>query len=122
MGVYSPSSDHYAAPCYHHDHAITCARAAGRCSRVDRAPRRRPRAAPWSGCLAGGRSRASPSPNPSPTQVIPSWTGRRLSRAFPAWTFLAAVSTYNLKEAAENLTLTNRNPTNPNPNNLTLTT
>ena len=49
---------------------------------------------------------ASPSPNPSPTQVIPSWTGRRLSRAFPAWTFLAAVSTYNLKEAAENLTLT----------------
>ena len=45
---------------------------------------------------------ASPSPNPSPTQVIPSWTGRRLSRAFPAWTFLAAVSTYNLKEAAEN--------------------
>lgn len=37
-----------------------------------------------------------------PLSVIPSWTGRRLSRAFPAWTFLAAVSTYNLKEAAEN--------------------
>ena len=42
---------------------------------------------------------ASPS---FPISVIPSWTGRRLSRAFPAWTFLAAVSTYNLKEAAEN--------------------
>ena len=42
---------------------------------------------------------ASPS---FPLSVIPSWTGRRLSRAFPAWTFLAAVSTYNLKEAAEN--------------------
>ena len=37
-----------------------------------------------------------------PTAVIPSWTGRRCSRAFPAWTLLAAVSAYNLKEAREN--------------------
>ena len=36
-----------------------------------------------------------------PTAVIPSWTGRRCSRAFPAWTFLAAVASYNLKEARE---------------------
>jgi hypothetical protein len=37
-----------------------------------------------------------------PTAVIPSWTGRRCSRAFPAWTLLAAVSSFNLKEAREN--------------------
>lgn len=37
-----------------------------------------------------------------PTAVIPSWTGRRCSRAFPAWTLMAAVSAYNLKEAREN--------------------
>jgi hypothetical protein len=36
-----------------------------------------------------------------PTSVIPSWTGRRLARAFPAWTLLAAVTSYDLKEAAE---------------------
>jgi hypothetical protein len=36
-----------------------------------------------------------------PLSVIPSWTGRRLARAFPAWTLLAAVSSYNLKEAVE---------------------
>ena len=36
-----------------------------------------------------------------PTAVIPSWTGRRCSRAFPAWTLLAAVSSLNLKEARE---------------------
>jgi len=36
-----------------------------------------------------------------PTAVIPSWTGRRCSRAFPAWTLLAAVSAFNLKEARE---------------------
>jgi hypothetical protein len=36
-----------------------------------------------------------------PTAVIPSWTSRRLSRAFPAWTFLAAVTSFDLKEAAE---------------------
>lgn len=36
-----------------------------------------------------------------PTAVIPSWTGRRCSRAFPAWTLLAAVSSFNLKEARE---------------------
>uniref|UniRef100_A0A7S3AHN2 Uncharacterized protein n=1 Tax=Haptolina ericina TaxID=156174 RepID=A0A7S3AHN2_9EUKA len=37
-----------------------------------------------------------------PLSVVPSWTGRRLARAFPAWTLLAAASSYNLKEAAEN--------------------
>jgi len=36
-----------------------------------------------------------------PTAVVPSWTGRRLSRHFPAWTFLAAASAFNLKEATE---------------------
>ena len=36
-----------------------------------------------------------------PLSVIPSWTGRRLARAFPAWTVLAAVTSYDLKEAAE---------------------
>lgn len=36
-----------------------------------------------------------------PTAVVPSWTGRRLSRAFPAWTLLAAATSLNLKEAAE---------------------
>lgn len=39
---------------------------------------------------------------PHPLSVIPSWTGRRISRAFPAWTFLAAVTAYDLKEATEN--------------------
>ena len=39
---------------------------------------------------------------PFPMAVVPSWTGRRTSRAFPAWTLLAAVSSYTLKEAAEN--------------------
>ena len=34
-------------------------------------------------------------------QVIPSWTGRRCSRAFIAWTLLAATHSINLKEAAE---------------------
>jgi hypothetical protein len=37
-----------------------------------------------------------------PMTCIPSWTGRRLARAFPAWTLLAAVTSYDLKEAAEN--------------------
>lgn len=36
-----------------------------------------------------------------PTSVIPSWTGRRLARHFPVWTLLAAVTSYDLKEAAE---------------------
>ncbi|CAB9503048.1 expressed unknown protein [Seminavis robusta] len=36
-----------------------------------------------------------------PTSVIPSWTGRRLARAFPAWTLLAAVTSLDLKEATE---------------------
>jgi hypothetical protein len=36
-----------------------------------------------------------------PLSVIPSWTGRRLARAFPAWTLLGAVASYDLKEAAE---------------------
>ena len=36
-----------------------------------------------------------------PLAVVPSWTGRRTSRAFPAWLLLAAVSSYNLKEARE---------------------
>eukprot|EP00588_Corethron_pennatum_P030781 CAMPEP_0194326588 /NCGR_PEP_ID=MMETSP0171-20130528/37205_1 /TAXON_ID=218684 /ORGANISM="Corethron pennatum, Strain L29A3" /LENGTH=389 /DNA_ID=CAMNT_0039086229 /DNA_START=27 /DNA_END=1196 /DNA_ORIENTATION=+ len=38
---------------------------------------------------------------PHPVAVIPSWTGRRVSRAFPIWTFLAAVTAYDLKTAAE---------------------
>eukprot|EP00617_Octactis_speculum_P018074 CAMPEP_0185760628 /NCGR_PEP_ID=MMETSP1174-20130828/19536_1 /TAXON_ID=35687 /ORGANISM="Dictyocha speculum, Strain CCMP1381" /LENGTH=315 /DNA_ID=CAMNT_0028441531 /DNA_START=257 /DNA_END=1204 /DNA_ORIENTATION=+ len=38
---------------------------------------------------------------PFPMAVMPSWTGRRCSRAFPAWTLLAAVSSYNLKDARE---------------------
>ena len=37
-----------------------------------------------------------------PLAVVPSWTGRRLSRHFPAWTLLAAASSFNLKEAVEN--------------------
>ena len=37
-----------------------------------------------------------------PTTVIPSWTSRRLARAFPAWTLLAGVTAYDLKEATEN--------------------
>lgn len=36
-----------------------------------------------------------------PISVIPSWTSRRLSRAFPAWTLLGAVASFDLKEAAE---------------------
>jgi hypothetical protein len=39
---------------------------------------------------------------PHPLSVIPSWTGRRLARAFPAWTLLAAVNSFDLKEATEN--------------------
>jgi len=37
-----------------------------------------------------------------PLSVVPSWTGRRLARAFPAWTLLASVCSFSLKEAAEN--------------------
>ncbi|KAL9179163.1 hypothetical protein ACHAXT_008453 [Thalassiosira profunda] len=37
-----------------------------------------------------------------PISVIPSWTSRRLSRAFPIWTLLGAVTSFDLKEAAEN--------------------
>jgi hypothetical protein len=37
-----------------------------------------------------------------PISVIPSWTSRRLSRAFPAWTLLGAVTSFDLKEATEN--------------------
>jgi hypothetical protein len=44
---------------------------------------------------------AMPLVMPYPYAVCPSWAGRRCSRAFPAWTFLAAVSSFNLKEAAE---------------------
>lgn len=36
-----------------------------------------------------------------PISVIPSWTSRRLSRAFPIWTFLGAVTAFDLKEATE---------------------
>jgi len=39
---------------------------------------------------------------PHPLSAIPSWTGRRLARAFPVWTMLAAVTSYDLKEATEN--------------------
>lgn len=39
---------------------------------------------------------------PHPVSVIPSWTGRRLARIFPAWTLLAAVTAFDLKEATEN--------------------
>jgi len=38
---------------------------------------------------------------PFPHAVIPSWTGRRCSRAFVAWTLLAATNSFNLKEAVE---------------------
>lgn len=37
-----------------------------------------------------------------PVSGIFSWTARRLPRAFPAWTLLAAVTAYDLKEATEN--------------------
>ena len=37
-----------------------------------------------------------------PVAVIPSWTSRRLSRAFPIYTLLGAVTSLDLKEAAEN--------------------
>lgn len=37
-----------------------------------------------------------------PYSVIPSWTSRRLSRAFPIYTFLGAVTAFDLKEATEN--------------------
>ena len=37
-----------------------------------------------------------------PLTVIPSWTSRRLARAFPAWTLLAGVAAFDLKEATEN--------------------
>jgi hypothetical protein len=37
-----------------------------------------------------------------PISVIPSWTSRRLSRAFPIYTFLGAVTCFDLKEATEN--------------------
>lgn len=37
-----------------------------------------------------------------PAAVIPSWASRRLSRAFPAWTLLGAVTSFDLKEATEN--------------------
>ena len=36
-----------------------------------------------------------------PIAVIPSWTSRRLSRAFPIYTLLGAVTCLDLKEAAE---------------------
>lgn len=36
-----------------------------------------------------------------PVSVIPSWTSRRLSRAFPIYTFLGAVTAFDLKEATE---------------------
>ena len=36
-----------------------------------------------------------------PISVIPSWTSRRLSRAFPIYTFLGAVQALDLKEATE---------------------
>ncbi len=38
---------------------------------------------------------------PFPLAVVPSWTGRRCSRAFPAWMLLAAASSFSLKEARE---------------------
>lgn len=38
---------------------------------------------------------------PHPLAVVPSWTGRRISRAFAQWTLLAAVTSYDLKEAVE---------------------
>ncbi len=37
-----------------------------------------------------------------PISVIPSWTSRRLSRAFPIYTLLGAVTAFDLKEATEN--------------------
>ena len=36
-----------------------------------------------------------------PLAVVPSWTGRRCSRAFAAWTLLAATASFDLKEAVE---------------------
>ena len=36
-----------------------------------------------------------------PIAVVPSWTSRRLSRAFPIYTFLGAVTAFDLKEATE---------------------
>jgi hypothetical protein len=45
-----------------------------------------------------------------PISVIPSWTGRRLARAFPAWTLLAAVAALNCKEAAAAGTLPAHRP------------
>jgi len=36
-----------------------------------------------------------------PVSVIPSWTSRRLSRIFPAYTLLGAVTCFDLKEATE---------------------
>lgn len=36
-----------------------------------------------------------------PISVIPSWTSRRLSRAFPIYTFLGAATAFDLKEATE---------------------
>ena len=44
---------------------------------------------------------------PHPLAVIPSWTGRRISRLFPVWTALAAVTAFDLKEATENNKLAN---------------
>jgi hypothetical protein len=37
-----------------------------------------------------------------PLAVVPSWTGRRCSRHWAAWTFLAATTSFDLKEAREN--------------------
>lgn len=36
-----------------------------------------------------------------PIAVMPSWTSRRLSRAFATWTLLGATTSFDLKEAAE---------------------
>jgi len=40
-----------------------------------------------------------------PLSAIPTWTGRRCSRAFAAWTILGATTAFDLKEATENDTL-----------------
>jgi len=45
---------------------------------------------------------------PHPLAVIPSWTGRRISRLFPVWTALAAVTAFDLKESTENGVLATR--------------